>query len=408
MPSPNQQLSWYSGSYSLWMIAFSLQSILVTWILVGIMNESPERVGFAQLLIGIPGLIFMLWGGVIGDKVDGRKLLIVVNFVSIIPCLLLALASHSGILTFWFLIVTALIASLINAASSPVRNTILNHIAGSRLQFAIGLTTAIGFIATIAGTKLGGEIQRLGLETILYMQAMIFVLGGMVTLKLLPAPPARYVSQGNASQGNLSQGSALADISDGLKYIWEFKLTRDLIALNTVSSFFNAGAWMVVIPFIVIRIYAGDALFLANLMVVFNLGSVVANFVLLKFMPLKRPGKLYLIMQLTRIIILLAIWIQPDAWIFFLAVFFWGLNMGVTVTTSRSMIQEFPPAEYRSRVMSVFTLGLMSAAPVGSLILGQVIGVWGSLNALIPGIFASCLIFIWGYYSKDIWNYKSC
>lgn len=395
------QLLWYTGSNSLWMVAFSLQSILVTWILVGILRESPERVGLAQLLIGVPGLVFMLWGGVIGDKVDGRKLLLVSQFLCILPVLALALANQLDLLGYWVLIITALVISLLNAASNPIRNTILNRLAGNRLQFAIGLTTGVGLIATIVGTKLGGEIKRLGLENILLIQVLIFAACGFVTLKLQAAPPAHDPS------ANKSKKSSFQDIGDGLRYIWELRLARDLIILNTLSSFFNAGAWMVAIPFIVTEIYGGDALFFANLTIVFYFGSVVSNFLLLKFMPILRPGKIYLIMQLTRIIILLAIWVQPDTWIFYTAALFWGANMGITTVTSRTIIQEFPSAQYRSRVMSVFTLGMMSAAPVGSLILGQVIGFWGPLNALIPGVIASVLIFTWGYYSREIWNYES-
>ena len=48
--------------------------------------------------------------------------------------------------------------------------------------------------------------------------------------------------------------------------------------MNFVSSFFNAGGWFVAIPFIVSRIYEGDALLLANITVVFYFGSLVANF----------------------------------------------------------------------------------------------------------------------------------
>ena len=57
--------------------------------------------------------------------------------------------------------------------------------------------------------------------------------------------------------------------------------------------------------------------------------------------------------------------------------------------------------------MSVFTLGLMSATPMGSLVLGIVIGQFGELNALIPGMLASIMIFYYGYKRSDIWQYRS-
>jgi hypothetical protein len=196
-------------------------------------------------------------------------------------------------------------------------------------------------------------------------------------------------------------------IREGLVYTWNFKLARDIVGLNFLSSFFNAGAWMVAIPFIISRIYAGDALLLANITVVFYFGSLIANFGLLKFMPLLRPGRLYLIMQVSRVLVLYLIWIEPSIEWFYLASAYWGFNMGVTTTMSRLMIQEIAEPAFRSRLMSVFTLGLMSATPMGSVVLGFVIGLFGELNAMIPGMIASLIIFYLGYRFSDIWHYES-
>ena len=394
----DRQLTWYNTSNALWMGSFSIQQLLVTWILVGVLHESPESVGFAQLLIGIPGLVFMLWGGVIGDRIDGRKLLVNVHYLSAIPPLLLAMASTAGLLTYWVLIVTALAASLLNSASNPARNTILNIVAKNRLQFAISLSTGIGSIATMAGTKAAGELDSIGLENVLYLQAALFVVGGFFAALLKP---------GETPVAQAGRQSMIANIRDGLVYVWRFRLARDIIGLNCLSSFFNAGAWMVAIPFIVKETYGGDAVMLANINVVFYFGSLIANFGLLRFMPLLRPGRLYLIMQVTRIAVLALIWIEPPLWVMWIAAAYWGFNMGVTTTMSRLMVQEIAEPEYRARTMSVFTLGLMSATPIGSLVLGFVIGSFGPLNALIPGMVASLLIFAAGVLGTSIWRYHS-
>ena len=397
LPSSNYQLSWYNTGNALWMGSFSIQQLLVIWILVGILHETPERVGFAQMLIAIPGLIFMLWGGVIGDRQDGRQLLIQVHYLSAIPPLVLAIASIYGLIGFWLLIAAALVANLLNSASNPARNTILNRVAGNKLQFAISLSTGIGSIASIAGTKIAGELDTLGLENVLYLQAAMFVLGAFFVARLTPAPP----------QAQIARESTLHTIRDGLAHVWRFKLARDLIGLNSLSGFFNAGAWLVAVPFIITRVYSGDAVLLANMTAVFYFGSLVATFGLLRFMPLARPGRLYLIMQCSRIPVLVILWLEPDLWLVWAAIAYWGFNMGVTTTMSRLMVQEFASAEYRARIMSIFILGMMAAVPVGSLVLGFIIGVWGPLDALVPGMMASTLIFLLGYRRTDIWKYQS-
>lgn len=385
------------------MISFSIQQLLVTWILVGVLNQSPETVGLAQLIIGVPALVFMLWGGVIGDRLDGRTLLLQTHLISAIPPLVLAVAVYFDHLGFWILILTALLANILNSASNPARNTILNEVAASRLQYAISLSTGIGSIATMAGTRIAGGIDTIGLVEVLIAQSLCFAIGGLFVLRLKKPskPPTQQVLSEKPAP------SMIAVIKEGLLYTWRFKLARDLVGLNFFSSFFNAGAWMVAIPFIINRVYAGDALLLANMTVVFYFGSLLANFGMLKFMPLLRPGRLYLIMQLSRILVLILIWIQPTLNWLWLAAAYWGFNMGVTTTMSRVMIQEIAEPEFRARLMSVFTLGLMSATPMGSLVLGFVIGQFGELNALIPGMLASVVIFWYGLRYSHIWTYQS-
>ena len=402
---PDRQLTWYNASNALWMAGFSMQQLLVTWILVGVLERSPETVGLAQLIIGLPALLFMLWGGVIGDRMDGRKLLIQSHLLSMLPPLILALAIFFDHLGFWAVILTALAANLLNSASNPARNTILNIVAGSRLQYAISLSTGIGSVATIMGTRVAGSIDSVGLIEVLLIQAACFGIGAVFLIGLRPHAPSPQTSQ--AASTEAAPTSMTEIIREGLVYTWNFKLARDIVGLNFLSSFFNAGAWMVAIPFIISRIYAGDALLLANITVVFYFGSLIANFGLLKFMPLLRPGRLYLIMQVSRVLVLYLIWIEPSIEWFYLASAYWGFNMGVTTTMSRLMIQEIAEPAFRSRLMSVFTLGLMSATPMGSVVLGFVIGLFGELNAMIPGMIASLIIFYLGYRFSDIWRYES-
>ena len=387
------------GSNSLWMAATSLQSLLVTWILVGILQESPERVGFSQMVIAIPGLIFMLWGGVIGDRMDGRVLLIRVQLLSAIPPLALGLVIYFNMLGFWLLITCAVGLSIVGAYSSPIMATILNRVAGKNLQFAISLSTGIGSLASIAGAKLAGEIEYFGAETILMIQAGIFIVGAALTARLHPAPPIHTAQSATTS--------TFATIREGLREAWDIKIARDLIGLNCFSSFFNAGAWIVAIPFIVTRVYDGDATFLAKMVMIFTFGSLLANFGLLKFMPLLRPGRLYLIMQLTRILVLAILWMHPGEYLLFGTACYWGFNMGISTTMARLMVQEIAPASHRSRIMSIFTLGMMSSVPVGAVTLGYIIGQWGPLNALIPGMLASLMIFFYGTRRTAIWQYES-
>ena len=162
-----------------------------------------------------------------------------------------------------------------------------------------------------------------------------------------------------------------------------------------------------VIPFIVKDVYGGGAGLYSWVVILFTIGSIGSSLLLLAFMPLRRPGRRFLTMQLSRVLILLVIWSEPPLWLFYAALVAWGVNAGVTTTLARSIVQELAPPNERAQILSVLLLSFMSAAPISSLLLGQVIEQFNPLNALLPGIVISFVIFGIGVARSGLWEYES-
>jgi len=221
-------------------------------------------------------------------------------------------------------------------------------------------------------------------------------LGAITVRRLNPQPPIVR-----------NRESALKNFSDGFRAIYEKPDIMQTLLINFVSSIFNAGAFMTVFPFIVKQIYDGNAFLLSFLMIIFYAGATASNFLMIRIMPLKRPGRIFLIMQVSRMLILGIMWFQPSFWIFALACIAWGLNMGVTMTLARTIVQESAPEEYRARIMSVYSLGLLGSAPIGALMLGRIVESFGTLNALIPAIFISIALFLYGVLFTGVYRYRS-
>ena len=57
-----------------------------------------------------------------------------------------------------------------------------------------------------------------------------------------------------------------------------------------------------------------------------------------------------MLMQLSRIVVLYLMWIEPDFWLMLVATIGWGLNMGVTTNLARAIVQESAPAEVQDVV----------------------------------------------------------
>ena len=399
----SQQAIWQNSEFKLYLestafsgIAFAMQQLLLSWTLIGILEVPASQVGLIQAAAGIPGIFVMLLGGVRADDTDPRTLLIrVYLFAPVLPLFLITVVQLQQ-LSIQAVLLWALGMSFCVSYSSPAQQTILNRIASSSVQKAVSAATAVGFLVQIFGLGIAGTIDKFGLSPALAFQATCVGLGAFAVRRLHPQPPVIQKTE-----------SPFKNLADGFREIYKQRDIMQTLIINFTSSVFNAGAFMTVFPFIVKEIYGGNAFLLSFLMVIFYAGATISNLLMIRVMPLVRPGRIFLIMQLSRMVILGLIWFQPVFWVFALACVGWGLNMGVTMTLARTIVQESATAEYRARIMSVYSLGLLGSAPIGALILGSLIDSLGILNALIPAISISIGLFMYGIIFTNVYNYRS-
>ena len=390
---PRSAYPWYLASSSLWMGGMSLQGFLLTWLLVGVLEIAPDRTGLTRSITELPPLIMLLLGGVLGDRINGRSYLASMHLLMCLPPLIVAMVFELGLLSYWWVVLFGLLMSTIQALSDPARQAILSRVARFDAQRAVTLMTLVTSLVGIGGVAIGGQLENLGLSPVLAAQALLFGLG-IIAVWRLPQLP-------------VSAGRSRAKFAAGLRAVWRQQLIRNVIGLNFLSGLFNAGAYVVVIPFIVKDVYAGGASLYSWVVILFTLGSIGSSLILLTFMPLRRPGRRFLTMQLSRVLILLVIWSEPPLWLFYAALVTWGVNAGVTTTLARSIVQELAPPNERAQVLSILLLSFMAAAPISSLLLGQMIEQFSPLSALLPGMAISLVIFGVGVAKSGLWGYAS-
>ena len=399
-PTPGKRdFAAYLGGSSLWLAGFNLQQFLVTWMLVGMLLEPGARVGLAQLVIALPGFVLMLFGGGTADRVDGRRLLLTIHALAVIPPLILATVVEALGLAYLTVITFGVAVGVLQGLSEPARVAMLNRVTAGDLQRTVVMTTTVTMTVGLAGTWLGGRIDTLGLTAVLLLQAALFGSGGLAVLAI-----SRDLTRARSVPA--SRPDRLAEVAEGLRVLWRTPVVRDVIGLNFMSSVFNAGAWFVVYPFLVTRVYDGDAALLALLSLVFFAGSIASNLGLLRFVPLARPGRLFLSMQLTRAVLFGILLLEPPIWVLALVSVGWGMNMGITTSTTRMMVQAGAPEAQRARVLSVFILSTMSAAPLGAVLLGTVVDFAGVVAGFVPGVVASFAIFLIGTTATGLWGHR--
>lgn len=394
---PRSAFPWFLTSSSLWLAGMSLQGFMFAWLLVGVLERPADEAGLARSLAEFPPLVILFLGGLLGDRFNGRRYLATMHVLVALPPLLIAAIYAGGALGYWWVVTFGVLMSGIQALSDPARQSLISRVTRIDVQRAVTIMIITSSLVGLTGFYLGGRLDQLGIVTVLALQSLLFFAGTFAMLRVPSLPP---LPAGRPEP-------ALARVGAGLAAVWRAPLVRNVIALNFLSSLFNAGAYVVAIPYIVKEVYAGDAAFFAGVMAVFTAGSISSNGLLLAFMPLRHPGRMFLLMQLSRVVILLLLYSQPSLWLFYAAMFAWGLNMGVTTTLVRTTVQELAEPVRRAQILSVLLLSFMVAAPASSLLLGVLIEHSTPLSALLPGVAVSLVIFAAGLWRSGLWQFES-
>jgi MFS family permease len=163
----------------------------------------------------------------------------------------------------------------------------------------------------------------------------------------------------------------------------------------------------VLLPLHVRDSYGGGAAELAIVNVCFWAGTILTTVALLRRGGVGRPGRAMLASMGGGTLILAAFALPLPFAGFAALCFLWGVGGGVVMTMGRTIMQTEAPAAYRARVMALYQLALMGAAPVGALLMGFAVTAaglaWAPLApaALMIAIVATLAL------TTPMWRYRA-
>ena len=372
--------------------------VLFPWLVAVYLLESPMRLGVAQMAGQLPMLILILWGGLLGDRVDQRRLLIFLHMVMVVPPLLMALAVGLDLVVYELLIIWAIVTGILGALMQPARDAMLTRVAGSNIQRVVTMAIGVQFGIQILGFAMGSAADKVGPIVILLAQAGFMLAAAIATAKLPDTPVATDASG--------VKRNAFKDIAEGLAIAWKSESIRPVIILVFAIGVFFAGAYMVILPLMVRDIYNGGATGIAGAFASNMLGTCTVIYFLMRFGGLEHPGRAMILTGITSCMVLSVLHLDLPEWGFYTVLYFWGMCGGISMTMSRAIVQEASPASHRARIMSVYSFGIMGGLPIGSILLGWSVGLLGARNAvLIPAIGMACVL---AYLSigSNLWQVK--
>ncbi len=351
-----------------------MQRVAQDWLVLELTN-SGTALGIVTALQFLPSLLFGLWGGVLADRYDKRKLLLATQTGLALVALILGVLDVTGIVQYWQVLVLALLLGLVSAVDSPVRQSFAVEMVGpDDLTNAVGLNSTIFNSARILGPAVAGvmiTVVGTGWAFVANAISSIAVLTGLALMRpseLRPSPAIDHV------RGQLRAG---------LRYVWRRQdLLLTMILVFVVGTFgLNFQITTALLAKQVFhRTATGYGLLSTALAVGACVGAVLAT------RRRTRPGLLFLLLAALSFGLLeIVAGSMPGFGGTALMLVLVGLAMLTFTTAANSSVQLGVEASMRGRVMALYLMAFLGGTPFGAPIVGWVANTVGPRWGMIGG-----------------------
>ena len=371
---PNYRL--FFGGQGISLIGTWMQRIAMSW-LVYRLTHSVFLLGVVGFAGQIPTFLLAPFAGVLADRWNRRRTLIVTQTLALLQALVLAILVMTGTVEVWHIVALAIILGAVNALDMPVRQSfIVQMIEGKEnLGNAIALNSSMVNAARLIGPSVAGILIAAFGEGICFLVnalSYLAVIAALLAMKIAPVRAQPY------------SGHVIEKLKEGFSYAFGFAPIRYIILLLALVSLMGM-PYQVLMPVFAKDVLGGGPHTLGFLMGASGLGALVGTVFLAAKKGVRGFGLLIAIATAIFGIGLIAFSLSHVVWFSMLFVLVAGFGMMVQMASSNTVLQTVVDDDKRGRVMSLFTMAFMGMAPFGSLLAGVLANRIGAQNTLLMG-----------------------
>jgi MFS family permease len=376
-----------------------LQNVLFPWLIVGVLDESAERLGWAQMFAMLPALFFVLKGGAISESSHLGKLLFRLYLLYLLPYLLLILLVVTDSINYLWVTIFGVSYGFITAFVQPARESLLPKVAQEKMRTAVARTSLVQFVCQSTGMLLAGRMNEIGLINLALFQVATLIVCAVLYRRSFME--CEFVIDKSAPKKT-------GQIRAGLRLVWRDRPLRSLMAVMSITGFLGLGVYLVAMPLLAREVYQAGVFFYSSLQLTFMAGVITSNILVMRRVGSHwQPGRFLLISLLIRGLLLGSISTGLPAWLLFPVVLLWGVFSGWSMVMGRTLSHELSPLSHRSRVVSVYQLCLFGAAPIGAWACGQLVEQIGILNAITIFSVVTMIAALLMFWRSALWDLKT-
>ncbi len=378
----NYRLYWFGQIVSL--VGTWMQSVSQPW-LVLLLGGTPIQLGEVLALQYLPSTLLAPFGGVLADRVDKRRALMVTQAVAMVEAGVLAVLTVTNVVQIWHIFVLAGVLGIVNAVDMPVRQAFAAELVPREaLVNAIALNSASFNLARVIGPAvagvtlaLAGSAFNFGLNAVSYLAVLLgLALMDPAHLYRIERPPRIPV---------------LRSLKEGFDYARRTPTVFwPLVLLGGISTF--GMNFQTLVPLFARNTLALGANGYGALFAAMGVGSLAGSLAL-AFTGSRRPElRLILGGAAAFVVAELGLGLVHGPMAAYLLILLVGLFSMLFVNTVNISVQHGVPHELRGRVMALYVTVFAGSTPIGGFFAGGVAEVWGASAGFVAGSAVSAAV----------------
>jgi len=366
-----------------------MQRIAQDWLILELSDSSPVALGVATGLQFAPTLLLSLWGGVLADRYDKRRMLVAVQSGMGLCALVLGVLDVSGAVRLWQVYLLCVVLGTFTALEVPVRQAFVSEMVGpDQLANAVGLNSMTFNTARIVGPSIAGVlITAIGTGWVFLLNAASFV---AVLAALMSMDPTKLLRSDPVARRR-------GQLREGLRYVRSRPVLSGLLALVFVVSMFGIN-FPVTLPLLSRNVFHAGPEAYGLLTTVFAAGSLAGAVV-----GARRVGRPRLRMVVGSALVFglceTAAGLMPTLVATGVLLVPTGLAALVFTTAANSSVQLSVEPSMRGRVMGLYFLLFLGSTPLGAPVLGLLGEHYGGRAPTVVGgacsVLAVLVVVVW-------------
>jgi MFS family permease len=357
-----------------------IQTVAQGWLVLQL-TDSAFKVGLVTTLGTLPILLFTLYGGVVADRVDKRRMVLLLQCGMLLEALSLGILTYLGHITVEWVMGLALFFGTLSAFEVPARQSLVAEIVDREdLLNAIALGSSSFNLARVIGPAVAGVlISTVGLAACFFANAASYlaVIASLVMMRV-------------RSETEPSTVPAWSALLEGVRYVFGNPWPRALIALIATFSVFGF-SFMTMMPVFARNALGLDAAGYGALVSTVGLGAATGAIGMAGLGGQARRARLVIGSSVLFGLLLTGAALAPNFPIALLLFTLTGCTMALNGILANTMLQLQAPDHLRGRVMGFYSFTVLGMGPFGALQAGWISEHYGVRTALALGG-AVCLL----------------